>query len=110
MTPTKTEMTIFETTDPEGRTIRLSSSTWEHIRRRHREVKSVRMIRTAVETPDYIIQNESRKTLSYVQTTSLKLYFTVHAGMDAAYESGKVTTAHIARDLPKGESIWLRRD
>ena len=106
-----TERFIFETDDPEGRSITLHADTWEHIRSRHPEIKSITEVKTTVRTPDYITENTDLQSMTYTRfsSTSLRIRVNVIAAVEASSKKGKVKTAYLTRQDPKGEIIWQRR-
>lgn len=100
----------FTTTDPEGREIHLAKKTWDrHISTGHPEIRGVREVKSTVERPNVIIKNEERQTLAYSKVTTTKMYVNVFAKMDDTYQSGRVATSFITKDLPKGDVAWLAK-
>jgi|SaaInl8_150m_RNA_FD_contig_21_224260_length_500_multi_11_in_0_out_0_2 hypothetical protein len=98
---------IFTATDPEGRNIVFHSSTWDHIKEGHPEVKDIQEIKLTIQKPHFITQDSSRKSLAYSRSRSiLSPIFNVFTKMDDMYKEGRVTTAFIMTELPKGDVIW----
>jgi len=101
---------IFESTDPEGRKIVLSKNTWGHIKKGHPEVnKNIALIKSTIQKPDLITEISSRTSLAYTSISSISFYYNVFAKMDDKYEKGRVTTAFVQADLPKGSVIWSKK-
>lgn len=101
---------IFETTDPEGRSISLHEDTLTHIKKSHPEIStSHHKIRSTIQNPDVITEITDRRSLAYTSITSLRLYYNVYAKMDDEYRRGFVTTTFVQRDLPKGDIVWTKK-
>ena len=101
---------IFTTTDPESRTIRLDTEAWQHIKKRHPEIKTTSEVKQTIRKPDIIIQNERRQTITYSKTENMNLYSNVYARMNSTYNEGSVATAYKTRTLPEGDVIWYKKD
>jgi len=105
----KVEQKIISTsTDPEGRAVRLTASTWDHIKERHPEVKragGIAKIASTITKPNIILQNE-RAAIIYVEQTLMDFYFHVITKPDESPEIRHVTTAYFDPKLLRGETIW----
>ena len=105
---------LFEVKDPEGRIIRLASSTWNaHIIIRHPEMKHhYENIQKAITNPNVITENYERDySLSYSnnELTLSNLYVNVVVGFDDKYKEGNIRTSYLSPRLPKGKTIWIRK-
>ena len=100
---------IFETTDPEGRSIGMNKNSWDHITTGHPEITSTEEIRLTIKKPNVIIQNSTRSSVSYSKTGRTVPYVNVIAKMDDTYTKGTVKTAYLSNKMPKGRAIWIRR-
>lgn len=107
----KVEQKIISTsTDPEGRTVHLTESTWGHIKKEHPDVQragGIAKIASTVTKPNIILQNK-RDAIIYIKQTLMGLYFHVITKPDESPEIRYVTTAHFAPKLLRGETIWLQ--
>lgn len=102
------ENIIFDATDPEGRNIVLYDHVWDHIRKGHPEIIiKIQKIKSTIQKPCCITQDTSGKTLCYTDIIVLPPYFNVYTKMDDDYSKGRVVTAFLERDMPKGEVIWV---
>jgi len=104
----------FEVTDPEGRLVRLATSTWYgHIIIRHREMKQhYEKIKKTIAEPNVITEDPGRDyTLTYSNNELTLSNFYVHVAVqfDDKYEKGDVRTSYITPHLPKGKTIWIRK-
>jgi hypothetical protein len=98
---------LFKATDPIGTDVVLPVKTWDHIKKRHPEIKKVNKIKETIQKPDFVILNDIRNTTTYTTTSSLRLFFNVHATM---HEDGNyVATAYLTKDIPEGDCIWQRQ-
>lgn len=100
---------LFKTTDPQGRTIEMSESTWLIHKTKHKEIKSFHEIKQTINKPDFITENTKRKSLSYSKVSSLRLYLNVYVGIEPNTDSGHVRTAFIENTMPRGNVIWSRK-
>lgn len=107
----KVEPKIISTsTDPLGKTVHLTESTWDHIKEKHLEVKragGIAKIASTITKPN-IIQQTERDAIIYIKQTRLDFYFNVITKPDESPEIRHVTTAYFSRRLLKGETIWLQ--
>jgi len=70
---------LFQVRDPEGRILELRRRTWEdHIRPMHPGVE-IDWIRTVVEDPDLIIENQGHGSLNYMKVLTHRRYRLVAA-------------------------------
>jgi hypothetical protein len=105
---------LFEVKDPEGRTIRLATSTWnDHIIIRHPEMKRhYEKVQKTITDPNVITETEDPKkdySLCYSnnELTLSNLYVNVMVGFDDI--EGHVRTSYLSPRLPKGKTIWIRK-
>ena len=106
----KVEQKIISTsTDPQGRTVYLTDSTWGHIKSEHPEVKraGIGKVGSTITKPNIIQQNE-RDAIIYVEQTRMDFYFNVITRPDESPGIRFVATAFFTRKLLKGETIWLQ--
>ena len=107
----KVEQKIISTsTHPRARTVRLTASTWDHIKEQHIDVKragGIAKIASTITKPNIILQNE-RDAIIYVEQTRMDFYFHVITKSDESPEIRSVPMAHFAPKLLKGETIWLQ--
>lgn len=75
------EVYIIRVTDPWGREIRLSRTTWrEHIVTRHLDAKGqLRKVQTTIMRPEHVIEVVERETLIYESSTATGSHFNVLA-------------------------------
>jgi hypothetical protein len=100
---------LFQTTDPQGRVIEMSESTWLIHKKKHREIKSFQEIKHTINKPDFITENTERKTLAYSKISSLRLYLNVYVGIESDTSLGHVRTAFVQNTMPKGNVIWSQK-
>ena len=100
---------IFKTTDPEGRSISLYKSTWEHIEERHPEITSTGEIESTIIQPNIITQNLLKDSIIYSTIGRTVSYFNVIAKIDDTYTEGFVITSYLSNNIPKGNTIWIRK-
>ena len=105
---------LFEVKDPEGRVIKLATSTWNtHILIRHPEMKRhYEKIQKTITDPNVIMEDPERDySLKYSnnELTSSNLYVNVAVEFDDKYKEGNVRTSYLSPDLPKGKMIWIRK-
>jgi len=99
----------FETTDPEGRSIRLHKNTWDHIREKHPEISRINEVRSTIQKPDIITQGATRQSLAYTKIARSDLHVNVYVKMDdTTYSRGRVSTTFLQGKAPKGDVIWLK--
>lgn len=104
---------LFETTDPQGRMVRLSEERWQqHILARRSFLKNFLLdIQSAIERPRTIHQGNRPFTLVY---TGEPFPFGFHKGktvravarFDRAYRQGEVLTAYITSQDYRGVIVW----
>ena len=99
----------FTTTDPEGRTIRLSASTWRHIKEKHPEIRGVAEVKSVVKKPDAITKISSRTSMAYTKISRSDLLVNVYTKMDDTYTEGSVSTAFLDSKMPKGNVVWSQK-
>ena len=109
---------IFSTFDPQKRKVDFFNDTWEHIKKRHPEVrggttrhpdvKGIKTIRSTVEAPLMITHDQTRNALTYADFTKLGWYFKVIAKIADMPNMCTVSTAYFTPDQPKGKVIWQR--
>jgi len=100
----------FSTTDPEGRQIILYEETWMIHKKKHLEIKRPTEIKTTIQKPDFITENTARNSLAYTKISRLDLNLNVYVHVDDdTYTTGKVATAFLQKDSPKGDVIWYRK-
>jgi hypothetical protein len=109
---------IFSILDPQKRRVEFYDDTWGHIKEghsevrgsttQHRDVKGIQTIRSTVEAPLMITQEESRNSLTYADLTISGKYFKVIAKIADKVDVCVVSTAYITWDQPKGKVIWQR--
>lgn len=109
--PKKVEQKIISTsTDPLGKTVHLTESTWGHIKKEHPDVKragGIAKIASTIKKP-IIIQQTERDSIIYTEQTRMDFYFNVITMPDESPEIRHVTTAHFSHRLLRGETIWLQ--
>ena len=101
------EKIVFTVIDPTGVMVYLYKEQWDHIKNRHREIKPLNKVQSAVKNPDIIQSEEESNARIYSVRSSTKSYLNVFAGIISETEC-KIRTAFI-RDLPEGDCIWLRQ-
>ena len=92
----KTEPKIILTsTDPCGDTVCLTDNTWAHIASGHPEVKKagISRIGKTISRP-FLIQQNDRDAVIYVDQTSVNYYFNIITHQNEALGIKLVTTAH----------------
>lgn len=105
---------LFEVKDPQGRVIRLATSTWNrHIIIRHPEMKGHRQkVQKTVVDPNVLIES-SKGDYSLIYSNNelifSNLYVHVVVGFDDKYKEGNVRTSYLSPNLPKGKTIWIRK-
>lgn len=109
---------IFSTLDPQKRRVEFYDDTWRHIKgghsevrgstTQHREVKGIQTIKSTVEAPLMITQDESRNSLTYADFTISGKYFKVIAKIADKADVCVVSTAYMTWNYPKGKVIWQR--
>lgn len=106
----ETTKIYFSTTDPEGREIRLYEDTWMIHKQKHLEIKRPTEIKTTIQKPDFITENTARNSLAYTKISRLDLHLNVYVRVDDdTYTTGKVSTAFLQKNPPKGDVIWYRK-
>jgi len=100
---------IFNTTDPEGRSISLYTHTWEHITTGHPDFTSYEEVESIIIQPEIITKNLQRSSIVYSTTGRTVSYVNVIAKMDDTYTKGFVITSYLSDKIPKGNTIWMRK-
>jgi hypothetical protein len=99
---------IFQVDDPQGRTVIFYDDTWGHIQERHPEIRGYQRIKITVMRPSFILQNSSRSSLYYVDSTQLSLYFNVIVKFDDEFNECTVSTAFLSNKPKSGDIIWTQ--
>jgi hypothetical protein len=104
---------LFETTDPQGRTVRLSEERWQqHILARRSFLKNfLQDIQEAIERPQAIHQGNRPFTLVY---TGQPFPSGFHKGetiravtrFNRAYRYGEILTAYVTSQDYQGALVW----
>ena len=98
---------LFKVVDPEGVSVLLYAEQWDHIKKRHREIKPIAKIRAGVQNPDLIILDEERNARIYTTISQTNSSFNVFTGIIDETEC-KVRTSYLMKEIPKGNCTWRR--
>lgn len=101
------ESIVFSVNDPTGMTVHLYKDQWDHIKKRHPEIKPLRKVSETIKSPDIIQYDDAKEARIYTAISPANLHMNVFAGVASETEF-KVRTSFITGKLPKGDCIWRR--
>jgi hypothetical protein len=104
--------TIFETTTPNGKMLRLTNEGWDHICTVHPELKKeLNKMKQAMKTPDLIKQGNRADTLMLYKFFSKTIVSPKHLVLVIKYfnTEGFVITGYFTERIRKGEILWKRQ-
>ncbi len=99
---------VFSVSDPTGTIVNLYPEQWDHIKKGHPEIKPMEKVRSGVQRPDLILEDEERNARIYTTILPTNSYFNVFAGKVSETEC-KIRTSYIKKDMPSGDCIWQRQ-